>query len=304
MNPQHLLDSAYRQVLAGQVIPALRLLGKPLSDLYIQNEQEDRSKELISTARAHPLFELTQQDPYTARAYNKPRGYAGDAVMLDYIYTGQTDHGISPMGARIFQGTTRVSMGLSVVYRKALLNAYINDAAALHSPFSILSVASGHCREIEGSLVLNDAFQGAFIALDADAQSCAEVTATYTNPKVRALHGNVKQLLQNEVALPGLFNFIYSAGLFDYLNDAIARKLIATLLTRLAPQGRLLVANFVPSAYGRGYMACFMDWHLIYRTVDELKALFPEALRPQVTVTTDPHGNVAYAVYENNGDVI
>lgn len=50
MNPQHLLDSAYRQVLAGQVIPALRLLGKPLSDLYIQNEQEDRSKELRSHA--------------------------------------------------------------------------------------------------------------------------------------------------------------------------------------------------------------------------------------------------------------
>jgi hypothetical protein len=34
----------------------------------------------------HPVCRLLHQDPLTYRAFSKPRGYAGDAVMMDYIY--------------------------------------------------------------------------------------------------------------------------------------------------------------------------------------------------------------------------
>src|SRR5207344_1382702 len=34
----------------------------------------------------HPLRRLLHEDPFTYRAFSKPRGYAGDAVMMDYIY--------------------------------------------------------------------------------------------------------------------------------------------------------------------------------------------------------------------------
>ena len=34
----------------------------------------------------HPIRDLLHQDPFTYRAFAKPRGYAGDAVMMDYIY--------------------------------------------------------------------------------------------------------------------------------------------------------------------------------------------------------------------------
>jgi len=36
-------------------------------------------------ARRHPLHKLLLESPFTRRAYDKPRGYAGDAVLMDLI---------------------------------------------------------------------------------------------------------------------------------------------------------------------------------------------------------------------------
>src|SRR5215472_7964608 len=39
--------------------------------------------------RQHPLMQLLQHDPLTYRAFSKPRGYAGDAVMMDMVYAAE-----------------------------------------------------------------------------------------------------------------------------------------------------------------------------------------------------------------------
>jgi extracellular factor (EF) 3-hydroxypalmitic acid methyl ester biosynthesis protein len=245
---------------------------------------------------AQPINSL-QQDPYTYRAFTKPRGYAGDAVMMDYVYQSMPKTTISPMGAGVFQATTRVSMGLSVVYRKALLSSYINDTVSHSQPFRILSIASGHCRELQDSLVLEPAFKGEFIAFDADALSCAEIMNTYPQDKVQVIHAGIKDILSGKVDLGDDFDFIYSAGLFDYLSATVAADLVKLLSSKLRSQGRLLVANFVPQSFGRGYMECFMDWKLIYRTEEELVDLFPLNQQDEVNSFLDPHSNVAYALY-------
>lgn len=296
-NHQALFSKAHEQILNHNFVSGFQLLGKPLSDLFQLHEALGTTDQLIEDAHAHPIFTSLQQDPYTSRAFTKPRGYAGDAVMMDYVYQTMPISHLSLMGAGIFQATTRVSMGLSVVYRKALLNAYINDTVSHRYPFRILSIASGHCRELAGSLVLEPAFKGEFVALDADSLSCAEIINTYPQDKVQVIHAGIKDILSGKVNLGDDFDFIYSAGLFDYLATPIASALVQQLSAKLHHQGRLLIANFVPQSYGRGYMECFMDWKLIYRTEEELVALFHLNQQDEVTSFLDPHSNVAYALY-------
>lgn len=299
-NHQTLLSQAHEQLLNNNYVAGFQLLGRPLSDLFQQHEALGTTEQFIADARAHDIFPSLQQDPYTHRAFTKPRGYAGDAVMMDYVYESIPKSNISPMGAGVFQATTRVSMGLSVIYRKALLSAYINDTVSHSHPFRILSIASGHCRELAGSLVLEPAFKGEFVALDADALSCAEIMNTYPQDKVQIEHAGIKDLLSGKINLGKNFDFIYSAGLFDYLSTTVASSLVALLSSKLRSQGRLLVANFVPQSFGRGYMECFMDWKLIYRTEQELTALFPLNLQNKVSSFLDPHSNVAYSLYRND----
>ena len=93
----------------------------------------------------------------------------------------------------------------------------------------------------------------------------------------------------------GRFELIYSAGLYDYLPDALARRLTARLVQMLAPGGRLLIANFVPGGSGRGYMELFMDWTLVLRTPAQMQALAQAAGATLVHDFLDPHRNVVYA---------
>jgi hypothetical protein len=117
---------------------------------------------------------------------------------------------------------------------------------------------------------------------------------------VTVLNEGVRELISPARARQGAqdlgrFELIYSAGLYDYLPDALARRLTARLVQMLAPGGRLLIANFVPGGSGRGYMELFMDWTLVLRTPAQMQALAQDAGASLVHSFMDPHRNVVYA---------
>lgn len=292
-----LLDDAAAHIDRGQSVNAFRLLGAPLSALWAEARGSSRTDEALALVRAHRLFALVRQDPYTERAATKPRGYAGDAVMMDYVYRGQAPEGTSALGREIMAATTRSPMGLSVLYRRVLLRSLIDDVAASIDGGRILSVASGHCRELEGSLVMSPLFQGEFVALDQDPLSCAEVSRCTAGHRVRVVQQGVRELLARPVGGGeglGCFDLVYSAGLYDYLPEVLARRLTARLLQMLRPGGRLLLANFVPTGSGRGYMEMFMDWPLIVRNEVAFREMAVAAGAGSVSSFHDPHRNVVY----------
>ncbi len=295
-----LLDNAHKQLLLRDGFQALSLLEVPLCNLYLHSLVEGSEKECISAAREHPVHKIAQEDPFTKRCRDKPRGYAGDAVMLDYVYSRTAPDGTSVIGKHWFDFTTAGSMALSVRYRRSLLHAMIDDTVSRNADYQILSVASGHCRELDESLVLSDRFAGKFVALDQDTESCKFVSthhASRANGRIQVINEPVKTILKTGIPeSENRFHLIYSAGLYDYLDERAATALTASLLKMLRPGGQLVIANFVPESQGRGYATTFMDWHLIYRTPAQLIATFGEAAN-SVTAQLDPHRNVVYATY-------
>ena len=247
-------------------------------------------------ARRHPLHGLLLESPFTRRAYDKPRGYAGDAVLMDLIY-GLTPpgHDLSPLGGMLYGYEFDSPCFQSVRTRRAVLAREIDAVAARRPGAHVLAVASGHLREIEWSRA---ARSGAvtITALDQDCDSLGCIDRDYQHYSVATLRATVGDLLHRSPRLKEL-DLAYAAGLYDYLDDDLARLLTTALFRKLAPGGRLLIANFTPATYDAAFMETFMDWRLIYRTPAQVRALgsaIPAADVAGIEQFSDENRHVTY----------
>ena len=255
----------------------------------------------VDDLRALPYFAILQSDPYTARAYTKPRGYAGDAVMLDYLYTFQPGESMSALGAsahRIFQYTINSSAGKAVRFRREYLARLIDDTADRHAGARILAIAAGHLREVELSSAIAHGKVGEIVAFDQDEESLNVIDRDYAHLPVRTLPGSVRHLLAGKAGM-GHFHLVYAAGLFDYLEDEVAKRLVQRMWAMTLPGGHVMIANFMPDIPDVGYMEAFMDWWLIYRDSAQVKELFsviPAREIAEMKVEFDPGRNICFLV--------
>jgi len=247
-------------------------------------------------ARRHPLHGLLLESPFTRRAYDKPRGYAGDAVLMDLIY-GLTPpgHDLSPLGGMLYGYEFDSPCFQSVRTRRAVLAREIDAVAARRPGAHVLAVASGHLREIEWSRA---ARSGAvtITAIDQDCDSLGCINLDYQHYSVATMRATVGELLRRSLRLQEL-DLAYAAGLYDYLDDDLARLLTTALFRTLAPGGRVLIANFTPATYDAAFMETFMDWRLIYRTPAQVRALgsaIPAADVAGIEQFSDENRHVTY----------
>ncbi len=245
------------------------------------------------SCRAHPLSEIFLLDPYSRRAHDKPRGYAGDAVMLDYIYRpgrGELDG----MASLVHRATTSLPNAKSILWRRDYLAGLLNDYMTARECAEVLTVASGHMRELDALRAFTADTNVRFTALDQDETSIAEAKSEYREFAIEGRVGSFASLIK-ERRPAKTYDLIYSAGLFDYLPVPPAVALIKAMFLRLKPGGMVSVGNFTRDSHGRGFMAGFMDWCLIYRDEADLRAL-AEAACPTASyrVFRDEPGNVAY----------
>ena len=85
-----LLDRVADELKTGHVSGLLDDLVDDLADCRQGNA--DHWPEMARWYSGHAVRDLLLNDPFTYRAFAKPRGYAGDAVMMDYIYgLGEAD---------------------------------------------------------------------------------------------------------------------------------------------------------------------------------------------------------------------
>ena len=292
------LDTAYERLQNGRLAVGLDEL---LEDLRARCEEEPETwSENARACLNHPVCSLLHQDPFTYRAFSKPRGYAGDAVMMDYIYglgeAGQATAEATPLGRAIFQYLDTKSPAKAGVRHRRWLLARLIDRVAKRGGNRVLAIAAGHVREV----ALSDAVQTGkleeFVALDQDEASLAVAARDYAHLGIRTINGPVGQILARKLN-PGQFDLVYAAGLFDYLNAPVAAALTCRMFDMTRPGGVMLIPNFLASVRDRGYMEAFMDWHLIYRDHADMEALaaaLPQGSVADCQIFNDDEGAITY----------
>lgn len=222
----------------------------------------------------HPIQSLLHQDPLTLRSFSKPRGYPGDAVILDFIYRHPAQEAelekASAIGRAVCEYMVSRPAAQSVRWRRELLSQLFDETVKRVQNAEILSVACGHLREAANSLAIQNNLVHRFIAFDQDPASLKTIEAEKNGTNIDCVRGTIKELIRRKLEL-GKFDFIYAAGLYDYLNDGAAQLLTKSLFIMLKENGRLLIANFMPSNPDMGYMEAFMGWELLYRTREEFE---------------------------------
>jgi len=254
---------------------------------------------LVRTCRQHSVRQIIHADPFTHRAYYKPRGYAGDAELMDFIY-GREERWPAPyassIGQRIFDYTTASPAPEGVRARRGFVADLIDRLAEETRKPHILSLAAGHLREASLSCAVKRRKIGRLVALDADEESLQEVERCYSCFGVETVPARIRALIANKSDL-GKFDLVYTTGLFDYLQQSVGRRLVSNMFGMLRPGGRLLVANFLPGVRDIGYMEAYMDWFLIYRTRREMVDLtmeIPENEIREMTVFTEENQNIIF----------
>jgi hypothetical protein len=65
-------------------------------------------------------------------------------------------------------------------------------------------------------------------------------------------------------------DFVYSAGLFDYLNKRSFSALLGALYESVVPGGELTIGNVASHNPTRWWMEYALDWYLLHRSSEDL----------------------------------
>jgi len=265
----------------------------------------------------HPLMLAS---PFASRTFHKPLGYAGDYEMVSMMarnpYEGSTAFA-KIMNLWFLRQPPAHAHRNRLVHLEEKLVAETARAAARSRPARILNLACGPAIEIQRFLTRKAySDRASFVLVDFNeealrhAQAALEQIAAQNGRKLSAqyVRKSVQQILKEagrtiERPVDQCYDLVYCAGLFDYLSDAVCRRIMSVLYGWLAPGGLLLTTNVDPLNPLRNGMEHLLDWHLIYRNARQLYDLRPpQAPTAEATVRSDVTGVNLFLEVRKPGD--
>jgi extracellular factor (EF) 3-hydroxypalmitic acid methyl ester biosynthesis protein len=265
----------------------------------------------------HPLL---LSSPFVHRTYAKPLGYAGDYEMVNMMFREPSE------GRSIFSKMVNVyalQLPPIIAHRNRidyLTEQLVAEACRLATrgrPLRVLNLGCGPAQEIQRFLAQQElSHRAAFTLIDFNDETLAYSGNLLNEIKRRHWRAttiemtkkSVHQILKHadraaHITEPERFDLVYCAGLFDYLSDKVCRRLLEIFYEQLSPDG-LLIATNVAANPARNEMECFLEWHVIHRTVQQMRALVPtRASRENVTLKHDPTGvNVFLEIRNATGE--
>lgn len=246
--------------------------------------------------------------PFFYRTFRKPLGYAGDYEMVNMMLRDPLEGGsmFAKMLNLFFLNTPPVVAHRNrITYLVDRLKEDIQRVQAEGRPCRIFNLGCGPAREIQDLMATSDlSNQARFTLLDFNDETLAHTgkllevlrAKHQRTTTVQMIKKSVHQILKDAgkplpEMMPGSYDLVYCAGLFDYLSDRICKKLMTIFYELVAPGGRLIATNVDSSNPSKNWMEYVVEWHLVYRDEKILKTLRPDGAAPELaTIHRDSTG--------------
>ncbi len=229
------------------------------------------------------IFPYFMRSRFAERAYYKPKGYAGDFLMMEMIYRNHPE-GDGKLGMLMDRWCLNTSAAKAVRGRRLLLGNQLEslcrERADKTDRIRIMNLACGSNRELFDFLSRCDFTE----AIDATCVDADPNALEYTNQHVNVFPHKASIRLMNDNVVKwsvggmrheyGLQDIIYSAGLTDYLDRRLFQALASRCHEHLKPGGALIIGNFSPRNRNRVIMDHIFHWKLIHRSEEDIKELF------------------------------
>lgn len=273
------------------------------------DEQKVHCRQMFR-ALLHPMV---LSAPFAHRSFTKPLGYAGDYEMVCMIlrnkFEGRSLFAKFLNGWFLSQAPARAHRNRVTLLLRHIQNEVVRGIGVRNCT-RIYSLGCGPAGEVQQFMTSGKTGgQVKFTLVDFNVETIDYVSANLIASSsmrrpdctVEVVKKSVNQLLQEALRSARSndkspqYEFVYCAGLFDYLTDAVCRRLIELLYERVAPDGLLVVTNVDQSHNShrcfRNSLDFFLDWNLIYRTASQLASIIPVSIpKEQCRVYSEDSG--------------
>jgi extracellular factor (EF) 3-hydroxypalmitic acid methyl ester biosynthesis protein len=244
------------------------------------------------------------------RAYVKPRKYAGDYEMMNQIYRDGFE-GSDLLGKLLHNWIVNEASSQTVKFRRDLFAQEFELLKEKNNHKKIMKVASiacGPAMEVQDvikkwSNTELETFNFNLIDLDREALEHAEAAIRKLrydlnkDIQVNFINENVREIIKGRFVLQDQ-NLVYSAGLFDYLDNVISKILVERLYNFLAPGGKLIIGNYTYKNPTKPLCHFMTNWHLIHKSEEEMGEWVSDLHGAEVSIKLDPTEINAFLVVE------
>lgn len=217
----------------------------------------------------------------------KPHGYSGDYEIIDRIYSKYICADF-PLWDEYFQAGTA---SRAVRGRKQYFVDKVSELCKEKDTFSILNLASGPCRDVYELIESDFGREIVVHCVDLDKKALDFGSDLLSGSKNATFeHANVLRYQAQHA-----YDLVWCAGLFDYLKERTALKLIKTMMSSLSRDGTVIFGNFNEGNTQRHYMNVG-NWRLIHRDKPTLISLCEKAGLDNVLIEREETGVNSFCV--------
>jgi extracellular factor (EF) 3-hydroxypalmitic acid methyl ester biosynthesis protein len=273
------------------VIPMLTSLFDRFESAGGKIDEEHRTAHRhFAQKQLHPIVLCS---PFLYRCFRKPLGYAGDYEMVNMMmrdpYEGSSLFAKVVNAWFLSQPPVQAHRNRIKYLQERILDVVLRTKSR-GRPARILSLGCGPAHEVQAFLSKKEfSGQATFTLIDFDQETLEHVSATLAElqsqfgrtASVEVIKKSVNQLLKDAARSVSRspeqqYDLIYCAGLYDYLTDAICKRVSSLLYDWLGPGGLVIATNVDPSNPRQLTMEMMAEWHLVSRDGAQMNALKPD----------------------------